>query len=87
MNKKYLLKNDVGVLYSCVIDPQKNTDDQWNAVFAIRRGEGFCVECDETKVRIVDYFHAETRGSFAILSVEDTDECANSMLTKLDGHS
>ena len=84
MNQRYVLKNDIGKLYTCVISPEKNEDDQWLAIFAMEKGCGFSVGRWGDKVKITDYFHGDTRAEFAIVSVEDTADEATSDLTQIE---
>ena len=53
---------------------KKKIKEQLEEVFTIRPGYGFSVEYTEECIKIVDYFHGETRAVFEIISVEDTFE-------------
>lgn len=73
MNKKYVLKNPHGETVFCVIDGTKIADDEFKKVLSVTAGQGFSVDVYEDEVRLVDYFHGETRATYEILSVTDTD--------------
>jgi len=83
MNKRYTLKNSDNEFFTCIIDPGQEEKEQWEAVFAIDKGYGFTAERWGEQVKIVDYFHGETRASFQIISVEDTAEEASSQLSRI----
>jgi len=83
MNQKYILQNNFGEKYCCVLSPNEDVKTQWEAIFNIHKGQGFSVEPGKDRIEIVDYFHGETRAAFKILSVEDTDEMASDCLSKI----
>ncbi|MBP3494269.1 MAG: hypothetical protein J6J83_06630 [Oscillospiraceae bacterium] len=85
MNKRYVLKNDSGKLFSCVINPEKPESEQWCAIFAIEKGYGFSADRWGDQVKITDYFHGDTRAAFAIVSAEDTADEATADLTPIEG--
>ncbi len=85
MNKRYVLKNDSGKLFSCVINPEKPESEQWCAIFAIEKGYGLSAERWGDQVKITDYFHGDTRAVFAIVSAEDTTDEATAELTPIEG--
>lgn len=85
MNKRYILKNSDGVLFACVIDPQQEEKTQWERIFAIEKGHGLTAERWGDQVKITDYFHAETRAAFQIISEEETREAASCDLTRISG--
>ena len=73
MNKKYVLKNPHGETVFCVIDGTKIADDEFKKVLSVTAGQGFSVDVYEDEVRLVDYFHGETRAKYEIISVTETD--------------
>lgn len=75
MNRRYLLQNDEGKRYFCTLSGEEDQEVQFKKVFDLHPGCGFTADLTEKKVRIVDYFHGETRAEFEILSVKEiTDE-------------
>ncbi|MBR5217746.1 MAG: hypothetical protein IKV68_05235 [Oscillospiraceae bacterium] len=84
MNRRYVLQNDSGKLFTCVISPNRSEDDQWCAIFAIQKGYGFTAERWGDKVKIVDYFHGDTRAEFTVVSVEDTTEESSATLAQIE---
>ena len=84
MNKRYVLKNSDGQLFACVISPDRSEDEQWCAIFAIEKGYGFTTERWGNKVKIVDYFHGDTRAEFTVVSVEDTTEESSAILAQIE---
>ena len=83
MNRKYVVKNSDGELYSCVITPDQDETAQWETVFDIKKGYGFRIDLWKDRVDLVDYFHGETRASFPIVSVEDTEEPVTGRLIRI----
>jgi hypothetical protein len=53
-------------------------------IFNIKKGYGFSVDLWKDRLDIVDYFHGETRASFRILSVEETDDMPTERLFPLE---
>lgn len=86
MNRELILQNDDGQRFFCVLDPQQSEEEQLMEVFAIHKGYGFTVEVWEDRVRIVDYFHGETRANFTVLARTATDEPVCLQLKKLTDH-
>ena len=84
MNLQYILQNDDGKKFRCILSAEKDQKDQWEAIFNIQKGYGFSVDPWIDRVDIVDYFHGETRATFRILSVEETTEKTTETLKKLD---
>ena len=82
MNLRLVLKNGDGERFSCVISKDAERDAELEKVFSIQKGYGFCVECSQSSVCIVDYFHAETRARFEILSQQETQEEVSYRLIK-----
>ena len=82
MNLRFILKNGDGEIFSCIILKDADRNAEMEKVFSIQKGYGFCVNCDEKNVRIVDYFHADTRACFEILSQQETQEDVSYQLTK-----
>lgn len=73
MNQQYTLQNDAGKKFCCVLSPNEDEKKQWETIFNIHKGHGFCVEPWKDRIEIVDYFHGETLTAFVILSMENTD--------------
>ena len=74
MNKKYTVKNDYDRCSYFVLSAETNLQEQLEQVFSIRKGYGFSLEYDEKTIRIIDYFHGETRASFEIVNIEETND-------------
>ena len=74
MNKKYIVKNDYEKLFYFVLSDKEDIKEQLEKVFNITKGQGFTLEYSETQIKLIDYFHWETRAEFEIVSIEDTDE-------------
>jgi len=83
MNKKYIIKNNCDNELTFVLSGEKEIDEQLLEVFAIEKGYGFTVEHSAEQIKIVDYFHGETRAAFEIISIEDTSEDVCYLLLKL----
>ena len=79
MNLQYILQNGEGRKYRCVLSSETNQTDQWERIFDIKKGYGFSVDLWKDRVDIVDYFHGETRATFRILSVEETEEATEAL--------
>ncbi len=73
MNKKIIYKTEHGDIRYCIIDPDKDSKLQLEQVFGITPGHGFSIEMDEKEIRLRDYFAGETRASFPIIAMEDSD--------------
>lgn len=84
MNKKYTVKNDRGDIFTCIIDTDKDVDEQFCEVLAIRKGHGFTVEVRDKEIRIVDYFAASTAGRFEILSQTESELPVDLKWTKIN---
>ena len=74
MNKRLLLKNSDGEPVYCILSAEEDRQTELEKVFSIQKGYGFSVEYTDREIRLVDYFHGETRARFTILSTEDTEE-------------
>ncbi len=74
MNKKLTVINDSGKRLFCIVSSDKDLEEQMKDVLGVTPGYGMTVEVTETQVRLVDYFHGDTRAAFTIVSMEDTDE-------------
>lgn len=72
MNRKLIFTNAHGKRVSCILSGERDELSQLEEIFGIRKGYGFSLDITKDKVRIVDYFHGETRAEFLILSAEDT---------------
>ena len=84
MNLQYILQNGDGEKFRCVLSAESDRKDQWEAVFDIKKGYGFSVDLWKDRVDLVDYFHGETRASFRILSVEETEDLPTERLIPLE---
>ncbi len=73
MNKKIVYKTEHGDVRYCVVDPEKDYKSQLEQVFGITPGYGFSIELKEKEIQLRDYFAGETRASFLIISIEDSD--------------
>ena len=67
MNIKVTVKTPLEKIRYCVLDTEKDAEQQWKEVLAVRDGEGFSVDVRENEIRLVDYFAGETRAVFEIL--------------------
>lgn len=74
MNLYLTMRNEHNKKVYCIVSKNENLVSEMEKVFSITNGYGFSVECYKDKIKIIDYFHGETRASFAILSIEETDE-------------
>lgn len=73
MNKKIVYKTEHGDVRYCVLDSGKDYKSQLEQVFGITPGYGFSIEMHEKEIEIRDYFAGETRSSFLIVSIEDSN--------------
>ena len=73
MNKKIIYKTEHGDVRYCVINPNENLKPQLGQVFGITPGHGFSIEMNEKEITLRDYFAGETRASFPIIDMEDSD--------------
>lgn len=76
MNKKITVRNEFGKIRYCVLDGNRDFEQQlneWQFGSAHPNG-GICVCFHPTEIQFVDYFHADPMATFPILSIEDTDE-------------
>ena len=83
MNRQYLLQNDDGKNYCCILSAEEDPQEQWERIFDVKKGYGFSVDVGKNRIDIVDYYHAETRASFRILSATDTEEAPTGRLISL----
>ena len=78
MNVKYTVKNiDNGKVVSCVLDPEKNVEEQLMDVFGIAPGHGVAAYVRGSDIELTDYYHASCMAIFRILSVEQTNEAVS----------
>lgn len=84
MNLQYILQNGDGEKFRCVLSAESDQQDQWEAVFDVKKGYGFSVDLWKDRVDLVDCFHGETRASFRILSVEETEDLPTERLIPLE---
>ena len=73
MNKKIVYKTQFNEERYCVLDPTKDYTPQLQQVFGITPGRGFSIEMNEKEIELRDYFAGETRASFEIIAIEDSD--------------
>ena len=74
MNKKLVLRGGDNKLRYCVLDGIIDFHKQLHEVYGIKIGHGFPVHLFDDCVEICDYYHAETMGTAAVVSFEDTDQ-------------
>ena len=77
MNQKVTVVNDDGKRLFCVVSAQEDLEAQMKDVLGVTPGYGMTVEVCGDKIRLVDYFHGDTRATFTIVSREDTDQPVN----------
>ena len=82
-NIRITLENGYGERFFCILEQAADYTAQFEAVFDIQKGYGFCVEWYTDKVELRDYFAGETRATFKILKTEDTDQAVSRRLNKL----
>lgn len=73
MNKKITVKNYLGILQYCVLDGNKDFEQQLNEWYFHGDTKDYGVNFSEQKIAVIDYHAWEERGSFPIVSIEDTD--------------
>ncbi len=73
MNKKLTVQTEFGDRRCCVLSPEREPEEQLMEVLGFSKGYGITVELSEKYVKVIDYFHGETRGSFTIVSMEDSE--------------
>ena len=64
---------DNGKVVSCVLDPEKNVEEQLMDVFGIAPGHGIAAYVRGSDIELTDYYHASSMAAFEILSKEPTD--------------
>lgn len=74
MNTRLVLRNSDDKLVYCVLDGERDTEEQLKEVFSLRAGYGFTVRVTAQTVAVVDGFHADTVASWDIVAYEDTGE-------------
>ena len=84
MNLQYILQNDEGMKFRCVLSSEKNQKEQWEQIFDIKKGYGLSADVWKDRVDLVDYYHAETRATFKILSTEETEDLPTERLILLE---
>lgn len=67
------LENGDWERFYCVLEKRSDYTEQFEQVFTVRKGYGFSVECYTDRVELRDYFAGETRATFRILKMEDTE--------------
>lgn len=74
MNSKLTVLNDSGKRLYCILSSEQDFKKQMESVLAVTPGYGMSVDISTDVIRLVDYFHGDTRATFTIISIEDTDE-------------
>jgi hypothetical protein len=72
MHIRYTVRNDRGEILTCVVDGEKDLITQFEEILYIRPGNGISVTVRDEEVEVVDYYHASSMASFAVLSQEET---------------
>lgn len=76
MNQKIVVRSNDGKVRYCVLSGERDLQEQFNEWYfgEPHPGHGLAVDFSSHTFKITDYFHAETRATFDVLSVEDTKE-------------
>ena len=74
MNTKLTVKAENERILYCILNKDEDMESQLGEMLLNANGRGIGVYLEEKSIRVVDYFHAETIFSFAIISFEDTEE-------------
>lgn len=74
MNSKLTVVNDDGKKLWCILSSEQDFKAQIEQVLGVMPGYGMSVDISTDIIRLVDYFHGDTRATFTILSIEDTDK-------------
>ncbi len=74
MNRKVTVVNGDGKTLWCVVSSTEDLEQQMKDVLGVMPGYGMSVDVRSDEIRLVDYFHGDTRASFRIVSIEDTNE-------------
>ena len=74
MNSKVTVVNSDGKKLSCILSSEEDFKKQIESVLSVTPGYGMSVDISTDVIRLVDYFHGDTRATFTIVSIEDTDE-------------
>ncbi|MBP3381847.1 MAG: hypothetical protein J6L00_04280 [Clostridia bacterium] len=74
MNSKVTVVNGDGKKLSCILSSEEDFKKQIESVLSVTPGYGMSVDISTDVIRLVDYFHGDTRATFTIVSIEDTDE-------------
>lgn len=82
MNLRVTLKNDENKTVYCVVSQDQGLEQEMEQVFSIQKGCGLGVDVTKTKVKVVNYFRADTLASFEILSITPTEEPLQYRLTE-----
>ncbi len=84
MNKKYILKKDTGEKVYCILDGEKNENDELEKVFGIEKGYGLTAEVFDGKVVVKNYYRGDNLASFPVIAIEDTTEETVYLLTPIE---
>ncbi len=74
MNSKMTVVNGDGKKLFCILSSESDFKKQIESVLAVTPGYGMSVDISTDIIRLVDYLHGETRATFTIVSIEDTNE-------------
>lgn len=81
MNLRVTLKNDENETVYCVVSQAQRLEQEMEQVFSIQKGCGLGINVTKTKIKVVNYFRADTLASFRILSITPTEEPLQYRLT------
>lgn len=76
MNKKITVRNDEGKVRYCVLSGERDLERQFNKwYFGSESADmGYKVNLDSHEFSVVDYYVGETRVTFEVLGIDDTEE-------------
>ena len=81
---RIILENDDRKQFCCILQKASDYTEQFEKVWDVKKGYGFSVECYADRVELRDYFAGETRATFRIMSMEETDEPVSYRLQKIE---
>ena len=75
-NKKVTVKNSEGEIRYCILLGGKDLREQFNSWYfgCGQPSSGMTIRFDGSQLSVVDYYYNETRASFDVISIEDTNE-------------
>lgn len=74
MNLKITLYTEHGDYRYCIISKNIDITTDMEKVFNIVKGYGLSIDVYYDKIKIIDYFHGDTRAVFRIIKQEETSE-------------